>query len=92
MNAPATKLTINDPVDAETIEKFRRLDAARGECGTSLLNLELERVRILRVATTIDSERKKLFEHVLIERGVAPTHPASIDGSTGLVKLDGSEG
>lgn len=89
MNAPTNKLSIKDPVEPEIIEKFRLLENARSECANNMLNLEQERVRILRVANSIDSERKKLFEAILIDRGISPAHPASIDGKTGLVKLEG---
>lgn len=83
----ATKLTINDPVDAETLKSFGELQAARGQMSERLLDLEMEKVRTLRAASNIDSERQRLFEKVLMDRGLPPNAPVEIDAKTGKITM-----
>jgi hypothetical protein len=80
------RLTIDDPVDAETRSRFTVLEDSRLRIGEHLLNLELERVKLIRAASAIDTERQKVFERVLIERGLSPSQPFSIDSETGQIK------
>lgn len=80
------RLTIDDPVDAETRARFTALQDSRLRVGDRLLDIELERVKLIRSASAIDNERQKLFERVLIERGLSPNQPVSIDSETGQIK------
>ena len=87
MTTPATqpekKLTLDDPIDSETLGKLGQLQQARLQCADRLLDLEQERVRILRAAAQVDAERQKVFEGVLLSRGLPPNFPVTIDGATG---------
>lgn len=81
------RLTVDDPIDDETRAKFAALQDSRLRVGDRLLNLELEKVNLIRSASVIDNERKKLFERVLLERGLSPNQPVTIDGGTGQIKV-----
>jgi len=81
------RLTVDDPVDEETRGKFTALQDTRLRIGERLIDLELERVKLIRSASAVDNERQKLFERVLIERGLAPNQTVSIDSATGQIKV-----
>jgi hypothetical protein len=81
------RLTPDDPVDEETRGRFTALNESRLRVGDRLLDIELERVKLIRSASAIDNERQKLFERVLIERGLSPSQPVSIDSATGQLKV-----
>jgi len=80
-------LTPSDPVQPEVLAKFSELDGARLELGFRLLELEQERVRILAAAHQVDQQRHRLFEQVLIERGLQPGTPLSINDKTGEITI-----
>ena len=81
------RLTPEDPVDEETRARFSSLQDARLRTGDRLLDLELEKVKLIRSASAIDNERQKLFEKILIERGLSPNQPVTIDSATGQIKV-----
>ena len=81
------RLTPEDPIDGETRARFTSLQDARLRTGDRLLDLELEKVKLIRSASAIDNERQKLFEKVLIERGLSPNQPVTIDSVTGQIKV-----
>ena len=80
-------LTPNDPVSPDALKKFEELDAARYELGARLLELEQERVRVLSAAHQVDQQKQRLFEMVLVERGLQPTTQVSINDKTGEIKV-----
>jgi len=80
------KLTIADPVDAETLRKFQQLQSSRLQVADSLLSLEQDKIRLMRAASNIEAERQRLFEGVLISRGLPTNYPVEIDAKTGAVK------
>ena len=81
------KLTPDDPIDAESMQHFNRLEGARYELGGQLLNIEQERVRLLAAAHTVDTQRQRLFEKVLMERGLPPTTQVEIDSTNGKLRV-----
>lgn len=81
-NTPDKK-TIDDPVEPELLAKFGQIQQARMQCSERLLDLEQERVRVLRAAANVDAERQKLFEGLLLSRGLPPNFPVEIDAKTG---------
>lgn len=83
----SSKLTIDDPIDGDTLKRFEELQTLRMQFSDRLLDLEQEKIKVLRAATGLDMERQKLFESVLVTRGLPPTHPVEIDAKTGLIKL-----
>jgi hypothetical protein len=80
------KLTIADPVDVETLTKFQQLQGSRLQVAESLLNLEQDKIRLIRAASNIEAERQRLFEGVLLARGLSPNFPVEIDAKTGVMK------
>lgn len=85
------KLSIKDPIDAATLQKFKQFQLARSEVALRLLDLEQEKVRTLRAAAAVDADRAKLFESVLVERGLAPTTAVEIDANTGMIHPVGDQ-
>ena len=81
------KLTPNDPVDAATRKKLEELGAARYDVADKLLEMEQEKVKILVAANRLDEERNRIFEKILMERGLAPTTPIEIEAQTGNIRL-----
>jgi hypothetical protein len=84
-------LTPDDPVDAQTLEQFRRLQEARQRCADSLLSLEQEKIQILAAAKKLDDQRTRLFEGCLVERGLAPDTAVEIDAKTGRILVSKAE-
>lgn len=84
---PNKKLTIDDPVDADTLAQFNKLESARYEIGSQLLELEQERVRLLSAAHRVDEQRQRTFERVLVDRGLPPNAQVEVDSNTGRLKL-----
>lgn len=87
MSEEAKKLTPNDPVDAETRKKLEELGAARYDVADKMLELEQEKVKILVAANRIDEERNRIFEKILMDRGLAPTTPVEIEAQTGVIRV-----
>lgn len=81
------RLTIEDPVSPEDLARFSELQRARAQVADRVLELEEEKVRTLRAAANINNERQRLFEKVLIERGLPPTAPVEIEAATGKINL-----
>lgn len=87
MSEEAKKLTVDDPVDADTRKNLEQLSAARYEFGERLLDLEQERVKLLVAANRVDEERGRLFEKILMDRGLPPNTPIEIEATTGVIRL-----
>jgi hypothetical protein len=73
------RLGLNDPVPPPILAQFEELAQARTRFSNSLMNLEQEKIRILAATRRIDDQRDRLFEQVLVERGLAPNTPVEID-------------
>jgi hypothetical protein len=78
-------LTPEDPVDAETLEHFRKLQEARQRFAESLLSLEQEKIQLLAAVKKLDDQRNRLFEGCLVERGMTPDTEVEIDARTGRI-------
>jgi len=85
--APAQRLTMEDPIDKETLAVFNRLEGAKYEIGLQLLELEQERVRLLASAHQVDTQRQRTFEKVLLERGLRPDAFVEVDAATGRLRV-----
>lgn len=82
-----TRKSISDPISTEEIARFAELQAARVQIAERMLDLEQEKVRTLRAASNVDTERQRLFEKVLMERGLPPNAAVEIEASTGAIKV-----
>ena len=87
MSEETKRLTVQDPVDPDTLTKFSALDTARYEIGDQLLDMEQEKIRLLAAAHQVETQKKRLFERVLAERGLDPTARVSIDFKTGEISV-----
>ncbi len=77
------KLTLEDPVDADTLKKLGELREARLQVAERHLDMESEQVRLMVMARQLDAEKNRIFEKILADRGLPPTFPVNIDGTTG---------
>ncbi len=86
------RLTVNDPIDQEVLAKFSELETTRMRLGAQLLDVEDEKIKIMVASRKVDEEKQRLFERVLMERGLAPTTPVEIEAATGLIKVLRAQG
>jgi len=84
-------LTLDDPVDAETLEQFQQLQDARQRFAENLLLLEQEKIQILHAVKKIDDQRNRLFEASLVARGLTPGTNVEIDARTRKMSLAGTD-
>lgn len=85
------KLTINDPVPRETLQRLALLTEAKGQVAMRMLELEQEKIQCLGQAKRLGEENERLFTAILMERGLAPGTVVSIDGQTGKLTLVGQD-
>ena len=84
---PPKRLTMDDPVGKETLDKLAELEGAEVNSAMQLMALEQEKVKLLAVGRRVEDERHRIFEKLLMERGLAPNSPATIDSTTGKISL-----
>ncbi len=82
---PEKKLTLTDPVDPETLKRLEAVHDARQQLALNLLDVEEEKVRILIAARPLRDERNKIFEKILIDRGLPPSFSVDVDLSNGTL-------
>ena len=80
--AEKKQLTANDPVSEEVFEQLVSLRDAKQQFATKLLDLEGEKIQILAAAKRIEQQTRRMFEQILVERGIAPDTIAFVDAST----------
>lgn len=81
------KLTVNDPVAPEQLKRISELTGARYDLADRLLDLEQQKVGILISAKQVDEEKNRIFNKILMDRGLPPGTPIEIDGETGAVTV-----
>lgn len=85
--SPQQRLTTEDPVSMEQLNKLRLLQESRMDIADRFLTLEQEKVRLLAAARRVDEEKQRVFEGILMERGLAPDATVEIDAGTGKLKV-----
>lgn len=88
-NEAEKKLTINDPVDPQSLKRMGDIQNRRLQLGEMMLDLEQEKVKILVETRQLENERSKLFAHILTSRGIGPSTPVEVDPNTGKISLLG---
>lgn len=78
-------LTVEDPVDTETLQQFRELQENRQRFADTLLSLEQDKIQLLAAVKKLDDQRNRLFESCLVDRGLAPNTKVEIDARTGKI-------
>lgn len=86
-DTPSGPLTINDPVDAETLQSFADHQGTKAVIAERLLEIEMGKVRLLRAAVDNDAERQRQFDKILLDRGLPPNAQIEIDAKTGKITL-----
>ena len=81
------KLTVNDPVAPEQLQRISDLTGARYDLADRLLDLEQQKVGLLVSARQVDEEKAKVFNKILMDRGLPPGTPIEIDGQTGMIAV-----
>lgn len=84
------RLTPEDPVSMEQLNRLRLLQESRLDISDRFLTLEQEKVKLLAAARRVDEEKQRVFEGLLLERGLPPDATVEIDASTGNLKVLGS--
>jgi hypothetical protein len=85
MSNDTRQVTLDTPVDPATLSRIETIQNARLQLGDRFLDLEQERVRVLRAVANLDAERIRIFEDINTSRGLSPTTPVEIDAKTGKV-------
>jgi hypothetical protein len=86
-NGQQRRLTTEDPVSMEQLNRLRLLQESRLDIGDRFLTLEQEQVKLLAAARRVDEEKQRVFEALLLERGLPPDATVEIDAGTGKIKL-----
>ncbi len=86
-NEVSKRLTLEDPVDEGMINRLGELQESWSNLAERNTQLDQEKIHILAALKRIDDEKGRLFEQVLIDRGLAPTRHIEIDAKTRLVRL-----
>lgn len=81
------QLTLDDPVEPANMEKFSRIRQTREQISNRMVQMELEKVRLLRAYSGLDTEEHRLFEEILLARGLSPTTPVEIIADTGKIRI-----
>lgn len=81
------RLTLEDPVVGETLQQLRQLHDARLHLCERAVNLEQERIQILAAIKRLDDQKQRMFDSILVERGVPPQTQVEIDGRTGTLRM-----
>lgn len=71
--------TVNDPVEPAVVQKLEQLEASRYKLASRLLMIEEDKVRLLRASTALATEHGKIYEQILLERGLDPLSRVTVD-------------
>lgn len=72
------RLTINDPVSVEEMARIDQLDMARQGIANENLLLDQKKIQLLGAAKRVDAEYQRVFDQILVDRGLEPGTPVSI--------------
>jgi len=79
------KLAPDAPVSAATLQRLQQVQFARQQMADRLLDIEMDKVRVLASAQRIDNEKIRIFESILLERGLPPNTVVEINAETGAI-------
>jgi hypothetical protein len=79
------QLAPDTPVAKDVLMGLQRLQQSRMSLGERLLDLEAEKVRLLAAVQRLDNEKTRVFEGILMERGLPPNSVVEIDAETGAI-------
>lgn len=77
------RLTFDDPVPQETLGQFSDLTQARIELAERVVDMEQQKIYALAAIKRVDEQKSRLWEAILMERGVDPKASIQVDSKTG---------
>ena len=80
------KLSADDPVAPEMRQQLRQLHDARLHMCERAVDLDQEKIQVLAAIKRLDDQKHRVFEAILVERGLPPQTQVEIDGRTGKLK------
>jgi hypothetical protein len=86
------KLTINDPIAPDTLKRLGALQQARLQIAEQLLDMELEKIKLVVGSRQLDDEKQRVFEKELTDRGLPPNAPVEVDAKTGMIAMVQQQG
>ncbi len=86
-NGEAKRLTTEDPVSPETLAAFQQILGARQNIAMELMALEQLKIQLLAGNKKLQEQHDRLFQAILVERGLAPQTPAELDAKTGKITV-----
>ncbi len=84
---PEKRLSLEDPVGKETLDKLAELETTEINTALQLMAIKQEEVKLGAVGRRIEDERQRIFQKLLMERGLAPNTPATIDSTSGKITV-----
>lgn len=87
-DVPTRRLTSEDPVERAVLDQLRELQDSRLQIAENLLEMEQAKIQLLASAKRLDDQRSRIFQAILVDRGLPPTLPAEIDARSGKLILD----
>lgn len=72
-------LTVNDPVEKEVVQQLAEMERARMQLVDRNAYLDLEKDRTLGALRGLESQHRKIYEKILLTRGLDPTTVVQID-------------
>lgn len=81
------KKTVSDPVEQKTLSELRELDDSLTDLSRKLLEFEQEKIRLLSAAHQLEAQKQRIFEMILVERGLSPMAKVNINATTGVLEL-----
>jgi hypothetical protein len=88
-NDEKKRLTIEDPVPREVLAEFQEIREAQLRLAEQNMFLDREKVRLLAANNKLDQQQQRLFETILVDRGIAPGTPVELDAGSGKLTLKG---
>ena len=76
------QLTVNDPVSEDVFEQLVTLRDSKQQMALKLLELENDKIQILAASKRTEMQSRRLFEQILVERGIDPSQEVVIDANT----------
>jgi len=87
-NQTSKRLTLQDPVGKDVLDKLAELEMSDAQSALNLMDLVQEKVHLVAVGRRIREEKNKIFQKILMERGLPPVASVTIDKDTGRLTLN----
>lgn len=82
-----SELTVNDPIPAETLQLFAQLEDAKARIALENLTVDERKIQLLAASKKLSEQRQRLFEALLLERGLAVDTAVEVNTETGVIKV-----